>query len=149
MHLLSGVLCHQVHTSGAGALSPSLGLATLHSILLASCGSVAQPTAQFAASPINWHTLLPSDAFVPRFLRDLAPDWEQLEGVAPNAAVGPGQAGATDSSRAWPADAEARMQSLTAEVTTAAASIIGRAVEPNEPLMAAGESQPLSLVIPI
>lgn len=128
----------QARTSGIGALSATLGLAALQSILLAASGCVAQPTAQFAASPISWRTLLHESAAVAPFLQEMAPERESSEGNAVRTTVQEGQPGAPESSKVWPADPEARLQSLTDEVADAAASIIGRKVEANEPLMAAG-----------
>lgn len=75
---------------------------------------------------------------MPPFLQEVVHEDGALKRTAVLANIPPVQSGANEGSRAWPVDPEARLQHLTEEVANATASIIGRKVENNEPLMAAG-----------
>ena len=115
-------------------MTAELGLAALQSVLLA-----ALPTAQFAASPIQWSKLLPARTAVPEFLQRFAFGNSHAPAPAQRIESQGSDQHSVERSRLWPTDPKTRVQRLCEIVTDTAESIIGRTVDANEPLMAAGE----------
>jgi len=100
--------------------------------------SATPARAQFAASPLQWNKLLPPGTEVPHFLQNFASEDGSTPGTAQSIESRRNDIKNVGTARVWPVGIVARFNMLCKIVKEAANSIIGGAVDDNEPLMAAG-----------
>ncbi len=135
----------KMESMGLGALTPATGLQALYGLLQAAGTEPAaaaglRPPASVAMSPVDWPAFLQGMPHLPHYFGSFAHLKPAAAGARQQqpAAASAGGRSAAAAGAASAMSAEQRLAYVSAEVEAAAKAIIGSAVGPNEPLMAAG-----------